>query len=132
MEQVNVSTSDGDMGILAGHIPSILQLRPGAVTIIHDSKAASPAASTAAPEEVYFVSGGFLTVNPDSSVQLAALEIAKLDELDRQAAQDGLKDAQERVTKTAGLASSDPERVDALIHAEVYGAMQYALSKHGL
>lgn len=119
------------MGILAGHIPSILQLRPGAVTIIHATEAASPATSAAAPEEVYFVSGGFLTVNPDSTVQLAALEIAKLDELDRQAVQDGLKDAQQRVTETASLASSEPERAAALIHAEVYGAMQYALSKYG-
>jgi F-type H+-transporting ATPase subunit delta len=33
VEQVNLSTTDGDMGVLAGHVPSILQLKPGVVEI---------------------------------------------------------------------------------------------------
>jgi F-type H+-transporting ATPase subunit delta len=33
-KQVNVSTTSGDMGILANHVPSITQLRPGIVEVI--------------------------------------------------------------------------------------------------
>lgn len=33
MEQVNLSTTDGDLGILANHVPAILQLKPGLVEI---------------------------------------------------------------------------------------------------
>lgn len=34
--QVNLSTTDGDLGILAGHVPVILQLRPGLVEVFTD------------------------------------------------------------------------------------------------
>lgn len=33
VEQVNLTTTDGDMGVLAGHVPSILQLRPGLLEV---------------------------------------------------------------------------------------------------
>jgi len=35
--QVNISAVSGDMGILASHVPSIEQLRPGIVEIIENA-----------------------------------------------------------------------------------------------
>lgn len=35
--QVNVPAESGDMGILANHVPSIEQLRPGLIEIIEES-----------------------------------------------------------------------------------------------
>jgi len=39
--QVNLSTTDGDLGILAGHVPVILQLRPGLVEVFTDGPASA-------------------------------------------------------------------------------------------
>lgn len=62
------------MGILARHAPSLYQLSPGRVDLI------SP--DPAAPLKSYFVSGGFVTVNPDSTMQIAAMEAVSLEQLD--------------------------------------------------
>lgn len=35
--QVNLSTSEGDMGILANHVSTILQLKPGLIEIFEDN-----------------------------------------------------------------------------------------------
>lgn len=34
VQQVNLSTTDGEMGILANHVPTIAQLTPGVVEIM--------------------------------------------------------------------------------------------------
>jgi F-type H+-transporting ATPase subunit delta len=41
VEQVNLSTTEGDIGVLAGHVPSILQLKPGLIDIF-EGPASSP------------------------------------------------------------------------------------------
>ena len=131
MKQINISTNEGDMGILAGHVPSILQLRPGALVVIPEGS--SPAGTDqgdAKKDDIFFVSGGFVTVNPDSTVQVAALEAVRLGEVSRERVEVGLKDAQERVGRTSSKGVDDPERVDALIHAEVFQALSYALGKY--
>jgi F-type H+-transporting ATPase subunit delta len=69
--QVNLSTTEGDMGILAGHVPTIFQLVPSVLSVVG-------AEST----EKYFVSGGFAVVNPDSSLNVNAVEAFPLKDLD--------------------------------------------------
>lgn len=39
--QVNIPAESGDMGILANHVPSIEQLRPGLMEIIEEGTAGS-------------------------------------------------------------------------------------------
>lgn len=39
--QVNIPAETGEMGILANHVPSIEQLKPGVIEIIEESSAAS-------------------------------------------------------------------------------------------
>lgn len=39
VHQVNISTTDGDCGILAGHVPSIFQLEPGLVEVFEGGPA---------------------------------------------------------------------------------------------
>jgi hypothetical protein len=36
--QVNLSSSEGDMGILADHVPTIAQLNPGVLEVISSDK----------------------------------------------------------------------------------------------
>ncbi len=43
--QVNLSSTDGDLGILAGHVPVILQLRPGLLEVFTDGPATSAPSS---------------------------------------------------------------------------------------
>lgn len=66
------------MGILANHVPSLIQLRPGLLEIYTDG----PASQSGSKKSSYFVSGGFATVNPDSSMQIAAFEAITLDKID--------------------------------------------------
>lgn len=69
--QVNLSSTDGDMGILAGHVPTICQLVPSVLSVIHSEGV-----------DKYFVSGGFAVINQDSSLNVNAVEAFPLTDLD--------------------------------------------------
>jgi F-type H+-transporting ATPase subunit epsilon len=71
-EMVTVPGSDGDFGVLAGHMPLISTLRPGLVSI---------QAATASGDSRFFVLGGFAEVNPLKLIILAeeAIPIASID-----------------------------------------------------
>jgi F-type H+-transporting ATPase subunit delta len=69
--QVNVSTTDGDMGILVGHVPTIAQLKPSVISLV-----------SAEGTDKYFVSGGFAAINPDSTLNINAVEAVPLKDLD--------------------------------------------------
>ncbi|KAG0372408.1 delta subunit of the central stalk of mitochondrial F1F0 ATP synthase, atp16 [Mortierella sp. AD032] len=67
--QVNIAAVSGDMGILASHVASIEQLRPGVIEVIE-----------ATGSKKFFVSGGFATMNPDSSLNINAVEAFPVEE----------------------------------------------------
>ncbi len=62
----------GDLGILPGHTPLISTIKPGSVRVIKQGGA----------EEVYYISGGFIEVQPYTVKVLAdtAIRAADLDE----------------------------------------------------
>lgn len=113
------------MGILANHVPSLIQLRPGLLEIFTDG----PASQTGSKRTSYFVSGGFATVNPDSSMQISAFEATTLDKIDPEAVSEGLSEAMKKVQNTSGAALNDPAKIEAQIHQEVYQQLSAALSK---
>ncbi|MFC0337463.1 ATP synthase F1 subcomplex epsilon subunit [Kushneria avicenniae] len=61
VERVVAISVLGELGILRGHEPTLTELKPGPVRIIHDG----------GEEEIYFVSGGFLEVQPNMVIVLA-------------------------------------------------------------
>ena len=61
VEQVIAAGMMGDLGILPGHAPLLTELQPGPIRVIHDG----------GREENYYVSGGFLEVQPDVVTILA-------------------------------------------------------------
>ncbi|KAJ3079545.1 delta subunit of the central stalk of mitochondrial F1F0 ATP synthase, atp16, partial [Quaeritorhiza haematococci] len=65
-------SSDGDMGILADHVPTVAQLKPGVVEIFVPNE----------KSQRFFVSGGFAVINPDSTLNINAVEAFTLDQLD--------------------------------------------------
>ena len=72
-ENVTCTGSLGELGIIAGHAPLLTQLRPGPVTVIHQG----------GEEEIFYVSGGMLEVQPNLVTVLAdtAIRGADLDEV---------------------------------------------------
>lgn len=69
---VQVTGLEGELGVLAGHTPLLTAIKPGIVKI-----------SAADKEEVIYVSGGFLEVQPTMVIVLADTAI-RGDELDQE------------------------------------------------
>ncbi|EAZ62958.1 ATP synthase delta subunit [Scheffersomyces stipitis CBS 6054] len=90
VEQVNLPSVNGDLGILANHIPIVEQLRPGLLEII----------SKGGETEQYFVSGGIATVQPGNKLTISAIEAFKPDQFDAQAVKNLIADAQKRAAST--------------------------------
>ncbi|CAO3668025.1 unnamed protein product [Rhizopus stolonifer] len=74
---------------------------------------------------MYIVSGGFATINPDSSLNINAVEASPLEELSLERVQTSLAEAQGKVSN----ASTEQEKATAKIEVEVYEALQHALTK---
>ncbi len=60
----------GELGIVAGHAPLVTTLRPGEVRIVNDKT-----------EELYYVAGGILEVQPDR-ITILADEVVRTEDLD--------------------------------------------------
>ncbi|KAI9245060.1 ATP synthase [Sporodiniella umbellata] len=115
VQQVNLAATSGDMGVLANHVPTIEQLNPGIVEVVESAEVTKK----------FFVSGGFATINPDSSLNVNAVEASPLEEFSLERVQSALAEAQSKVSN----ASSDKEKAIAKIEVEVYEALQHALTK---
>ncbi len=82
VEQIVASGIMGDLGILPGHAPLLTELQPGPVRVIHDG----------GQEENYYVSGGFLEVQP-GVVTVLADSAARASDLDEAAAEEARQHA---------------------------------------
>lgn len=82
-EQVAVTGSEGELGIMPGHTPLLTSLPPGQVSITTQNGS----------EEVYYISGGFLEVQPYTTTVLADTVVRAAD-IDEAAAIDAQKRAQ--------------------------------------
>jgi len=96
----------GELGILPGHTPLISRIRPGAVRIeLADGS-----------EELVFVAGGFLEVQPDGVTVLADTAIRGRD-LDEAKAEDARRRAEEALANRSAeldYAHAQAELVQAL------------------
>ena len=59
-ELIVVSADKGELGIKPGHAPLLASLKPGQVRVVNDDS-----------EEVFYISGGFLEVQPNQVTVLA-------------------------------------------------------------
>ncbi len=82
IEQLVASGMMGDLGILPGHAPLLTELQPGPIRVIHDGGA----------EENFYVSGGFLEVQPDV-VTILADAASRAGDLDEAAAEEARQHA---------------------------------------
>ena len=98
VDMVVVPGTEGDFGVLPGHTPMISTVRPGIVNVYEGREIV----------ERMFVAGGFAEVTAARCTVLADRAVA-VDELDRAAAEQTLKDAREDLAD----AKTDDERAEA-------------------
>lgn len=117
VELVRLPSVAGEYGVTAGHTPNVSQLVPGVVRVY--------AEKDGTPEE-WFISGGYAMTHPDNSLDVAAVEVCSLEDLDIAQVNANLADAQARMESAA---EGSPERASAAIEVECNNAMAQALNE---
>lgn len=90
VESIQITGSEGELGVMPGHAPLLTTLKPGMVRIVKQH----------GHEEIIYLSGGVLEVQPHNVIVLADVAV-RGDDLDEQAALDAKKRAEEHIN-TAG------------------------------
>ncbi len=108
VDMVVVPGEEGNFGVLVQHAPLISAVRPGVIDVHNGGKVT----------EQIFVAGGFAEVTPARCTVLAE-QAVPIAEIDRSAAEQQLKDAQEDVAD----AKDDAERLAAEKQVTVAEAM---------
>ena len=103
--QVNLPAETGEMGVLANHVPSIEQLKPGLVEVIEESGGTKQ----------FFLSGGFAIVQPGSLLSINAVEGYPLEDFSAEAVRNQIAEAQ----KVASGGGSEQDIAEAKIELEV-------------
>jgi len=91
VEMIVATGSLGELGISYGHAPLLTALEPGPIRIVKNGGS----------EEVYFVSGGYLEVQPGTVSVLADTAIRAHD-LDEAAALEAKKEAEQALSNQTG------------------------------
>lgn len=87
IESLVAAGSLGDLGIYPGHAPLLTALIPGPIRIIKQN----------GEEEIYYVSGGFLEVQP-GTVNVLADTAIRADDVDEASAIEAKKEAEDAIT----------------------------------
>lgn len=95
-DMVTVPGSEGDFGVLAGHMPLISTLRPGVIDI---------RGGVASGDGRFFVLGGFAEVNP-AKLTILAEEATPMASIDAIALEQRIKNTEEDL----GLAKTETDR----------------------
>lgn len=100
------------MGILANHVPIVEQLKPGVVEVLEGSNSFK-----------FFVSGGFVSVLPESKIAITSVEAFPLDSFEPSTVKTLLAEAQKKADSSDELAAAE-----ASIEVEVLEALSTALN----
>ena len=87
VSMVIATGSLGEMGITPGHAPLLSDLNPGPVRLLKDG----------GQEEVYYLSGGYIEVQP-TSVSILADKAVRAGDIDEAAANEALKLAEQTIS----------------------------------
>ncbi|MBY5994237.1 F0F1 ATP synthase subunit epsilon [Ferrimonas balearica] len=86
VETLQVTGSEGELGILPGHVPLLTAIKPGMVRIVKQH----------GDVEVIYLSGGILEVQPDCVTVLADVAV-RAEDIDVEAAREAKRNAEERI-----------------------------------
>jgi len=90
IKSLQIVGSEGELGIISGHAPLLTALKPGMARIITEND----------KEEVLYLSGGMLEVQPKSIIVLADV-VKRANNLNEQAALEAKQRAQEKLNKSS-------------------------------
>ncbi|MFL3653927.1 MAG: F0F1 ATP synthase subunit epsilon [Halioglobus sp.] len=91
VEMLVATGSEGELGVTYGHAPLLSALVPGAVRIVTQN----------GDEQVYYVSGGFLEVQP-GVVSILADTAIRAGDVDEAAAEEARKEAEQAIANQTG------------------------------
>lgn len=91
VEMVVATGSQGELGIYPGHAPLLSDLKPGPVRVITGSD----------NEEVYYLSGGYLEVQPNA-ISILADTAVRANDIDEAAAAEAAKAAEHALANQTG------------------------------
>jgi F-type H+-transporting ATPase subunit epsilon len=91
VELVVATGSEGELGITFGHAPLLTGLKPGPVRIVKKE----------GEEEIYYLSGGFLEVQPNT-ISILADTALRADDLDEAAALAAKQEAEQDLSNQGG------------------------------
>jgi F-type H+-transporting ATPase subunit epsilon len=86
IESLQITGSEGELGIMPGHAPLLTSLKPGMARIV----------KYGGSEEVIYLSGGMLEVQPNNVTVLADVAV-RADDLDEQAVLEAKQRAEENM-----------------------------------
>jgi F-type H+-transporting ATPase subunit epsilon len=90
VESIQVSGSEGELGVNPGHAPLLTALKPGMVRLVKQF----------GHEEVMYVAGGTLEVQPNHIIILADTAV-RGEDLDEDSAQKAKREAEEQMTNSS-------------------------------
>lgn len=91
IESLQITGSEGELGIMPGHAPLLTSLKPGMARIVKKG----------GEEEVIYLSGGMLEVQPNSVTVLADVAI-RSDDLDEESALQAKERAEKHLNDQGG------------------------------
>ena len=91
VQHIQVSGSEGELGIFHGHAPLLTAIKPGMVRIVKENNS----------EEFIYLSGGILEVQPTAVTVMADTAI-RGDDLDEARALEAKRKAEEHMNKSHG------------------------------
>jgi F-type H+-transporting ATPase subunit epsilon len=100
IESLQITGSEGELGIMPGHAPLLTTLLPGMVRLVKQF----------GEEEIIYINGGVLEIQPGTVTVLADTAI-RAEDLDEQAALDAKKRAEEHIANP----SADFEYAEAAV-----------------
>jgi F-type H+-transporting ATPase subunit epsilon len=91
VKMVVATGSLGELGISPGHAPLLSDLKPGPVRLVKQ----------AGDEELYYLSGGYIEVQPNS-ISILADTAVRADDIDEAAAAEAVKAAEQQLVNQQG------------------------------
>ncbi|ADN77978.1 ATP synthase F1 subcomplex epsilon subunit [Ferrimonas balearica DSM 9799] len=121
VETLQVTGTEGELGILPGHVPLLTAIKPGMVRIVKQH----------GEVEVIYLSGGILEVQPDCVTVLADVAV-RAEDIDVEAAREAKRNAEERIANAGVDFDYDTAQIElakALAQLRVVETIRKSLGK---
>ncbi|KMZ64418.1 ATP synthase epsilon chain [Zostera marina] len=113
VDMVIIPATNGQMGVLPGHVTTIAELKPGLLSVHQDTEVTK-----------YFVSGGFAFIHANSVTDIVAVEAVPIDQIDLELVQKGMAES----TQKLNAATTDLEKAEAQIGVDVHNALNVVIT----